>query len=130
MIKLNASVSKKVPLPDVEYSSRSCSAGAEVSSEATRHALNRASRINVASTSSTQQTTFALWSVPSFAFLTWPSSTHSVSCPLSTLNARLISAIGAQRASLFRASARSCFHRSYMDGIIALQRYSVRGPWQ
>lgn len=30
MIKLNASVSKKVPLPDVEYSSRSCSAGAEV----------------------------------------------------------------------------------------------------
>ena len=30
MIKLNASVSKKVPLPDVQYGSRSCSAGAEV----------------------------------------------------------------------------------------------------
>ena len=30
MIKLNASVSKKVPMQDVEYSSRSCSAGAEV----------------------------------------------------------------------------------------------------
>jgi hypothetical protein len=30
MIKLSASVSKKVPLQDIEYSSRSCSAGAEV----------------------------------------------------------------------------------------------------
>jgi hypothetical protein len=30
MIKLSASVSKKMPLADVEYSSRSCSAGAEV----------------------------------------------------------------------------------------------------
>jgi hypothetical protein len=30
MVKLSASVSKKVPLQNVEYSSRSCSAGAEV----------------------------------------------------------------------------------------------------
>ena len=30
MIKLSASVSKKVPLPEVEYSSHSCCAGAEV----------------------------------------------------------------------------------------------------
>lgn len=30
MIKLSARVSKKLPMPDVEYSSRSCSAGIEV----------------------------------------------------------------------------------------------------
>ncbi len=30
MIKLTASVSKKVPMPDIDFSSRSCSAGAEV----------------------------------------------------------------------------------------------------
>lgn len=30
MIKLSASVSKKLPMPDVEYSSRSCSASIEV----------------------------------------------------------------------------------------------------
>ncbi|MFW6118816.1 MAG: hypothetical protein ACOC7S_00620 [Planctomycetota bacterium] len=30
MIKLSASMSKKVPLPDVEYSSHSCTAGMEV----------------------------------------------------------------------------------------------------
>ncbi|MFW6119036.1 MAG: hypothetical protein ACOC7S_01725 [Planctomycetota bacterium] len=30
MIKLSAGLSKKVPMPDVDYSSRSCSAGAEV----------------------------------------------------------------------------------------------------
>ncbi len=30
MIKLTASVSKKVPMPDIDFSSRCCSAGAEV----------------------------------------------------------------------------------------------------